>query len=255
VWDDETFYHLRNGWTPVSYFQLDEASEDIWRSGVVADHVYLFDIDKVDLARYRAIVFANTYCMSAARRAFVRERVAGAGRHLIWNYLPGYTDGARLDLSFVQELTGMRLAPATLAGKAAVAFSGQPAWTYAVADTLEPGAVIEDADAEPMGRLVEGGRIVAARKRLAGHTSVHAVIPLRGPALYRQLMRDAGCHVYCESNDPVYVSSGLLMLHTGSGGRRAIRLKSGRAVTFELKGPATILLDAVSGKVLLGEFA
>ena len=65
VWDQESFYHMKNRLTPVAYDLIDQATEEALRSGTVGDHIYLFDLTRVDLHRYHAIVFMNVYKVTA----------------------------------------------------------------------------------------------------------------------------------------------------------------------------------------------
>jgi hypothetical protein len=250
VWDQTSYYYLKNGWTPISYEQVDMANEEIWRSGAAVDHIYLFDIDKVDMQRYRAVVFTNVYHMTSAQRALVASRVAGGGRHLIWNYLPGYCDGSRLSLDFASELSGIRLRQCASGPKPRVSLSAPVASTYGNDAEVVPMACIDDPAVEVLGRLDGSGEAVVGRTKRATHTSVLATLPLRGANVFRGLFSEAGCHIYAKGDDPLFATAQLVMLHTASGGPRSVRLRNGKEVKLELPGPSTVLLDAVSGEDL-----
>lgn len=248
VWDNEVYFHMRNGWTPVSYAQVDMSAEDIWRTGVATDHIYLFDLDKVDLSRYRAVVFANTWAMTAAQRSFVAGTVAAGGRTLLWNYLPGYVCGRRSDIAHVEELTGMKLARTKLPGRTPIVWEA-PRHELEMESELDPAVCIVDDRAQVLARL--GTCAVAARLSAPSHTSVFAAFPLRGVPVLRAVLADAGCHVYCDSSEPVYAADGLVLMHSATGGQRTLTLRSGARVTLALDGPSTVLVDAGTGERVL----
>ncbi|HEX8530753.1 MAG TPA: hypothetical protein VF646_12055 [Cytophagales bacterium] len=251
VWSQDVFYYLKSAASPISINVPDHSTEQALRSGVVGDHVYDFDLDRVNLDAYKAVVFMNVYALSDAQRQFIRQKVARNGRTLVWNYLTGYTNGRRLDPGFVQELTGIHMDRVALPEAPKVQF-GQPAYQYAFNGPLEPLFVVRDAAAQPLATL-QTGQPVIARKQMKDFTSVFCALPLNGTEGFREIFRQAGCHVYNEHNDFTYAHSGLLLLHTKDGGNRTLRLRNGQTVDLSLEKGATLLLDGQTGKVLLTE--
>ncbi|MEI6107508.1 MAG: hypothetical protein WCR49_10900 [Opitutae bacterium] len=250
VWDQESFYYVKNRFTPVAYDLIDQAAEEALRAGAAGDHIYLFDLGRVDLRRYRAVMFMNVYKLSAAQRDFIHRVVARDGRTLIWNYLPGYTDGARNSLAFVEELTGFALAPHATTHGPTVRIElggGEYSWKEAVV----PMAVIAEPGIEILARLKDSGEPIVARKVSGDATHVFSTLPLHDTAFFRALFRRAGCHVYNDTNDFTYANSGLLMVHTRTGGQRTLHLRNGKDISLELPPFSTWLLDANSGEVLL----
>lgn len=249
VWDQESFLHVKNRRTPVSYDLLDQATEEALRSGTVGDHLYLFDLEKADLGRYRAIVFMNVYRLTAKQREFIKRRVARDDRTLVWNYLPGYTDGQRNGLPLVEDITGLSLALQPLATAPVVKVEG--GGEYKFEGPIAPFAVIRDPSAFPLARLGDTSAVIAVRKKGFGYTTVFSTLPLHGTDLFRKIFREAGCHVYNDANDFTYANSSLLLVHTKTGGKRTLHLKGGRDVPLELPPFSTWLLDASTGEILL----
>jgi hypothetical protein len=254
VWDQESFYFVKNRYTAVAYSLLDQAVEEALRSGAVGDHVYLFDLPRVELRRYRAIVFMNVYVMTAAQRDFICREVARDGRTLVWNFLPGYTDSTRNSLEFVRELTSFGLARRAAVKDPQVSpADGGPATGFD--GVVDPFVVIDDGAAEILARLGATGEAVVGRKRLDDAVSVYSTLPLRGSSMYRKVFREAGCHIYDESGDFTYVGAGMLMVHSRDGGRRELRLKNGTRITIEMPPASTRVIDAETGDLLLQEHA
>lgn len=250
VWSQDVFYYLKSALLPISLNVLDHSAEQALRCGVVGDHVYDFDLDRVNLPQYKAVVFMNAYKLSDAQRKFVSEKVARGGRTLVFNYLTGFANGERLDLRFVQGLTGMKLERVSSPAAPKVRFLN-PGYEYGFNGAITPLAVPTDPVAEPLARLADTDRPVIVRKKLKDFTSVYCALPLNGTEGFRAIFRAAGCHVYNEANDFTYAHSGLLLLHTKDGGSRTLRLRNGQAVTLNLTRGSTLLLDGQTGAVVL----
>ncbi len=98
VYDTHVFYHLGDhSVDPVSAAAADWMPPAVSMSGALYDPIHLMDLERVDLRPYRAVIFANTFLLSARQREFIRGHVAQDGRHLVFLYAPGYSDGRRLD--------------------------------------------------------------------------------------------------------------------------------------------------------------
>ena len=251
VWDTESFYAVKNVNTKLCEKGLDAAAEALQCAGVALDHIYLFDLQRIDLSIYKAVVFMNAWQLSPEQRLFIRDSVARQGRTLVWNYGAGYSDGRRTGVDLAEQLTGIRLQQLEMAAK--------PVWhmgfdTIENAELLDPLLVVIDPEAEPLAALQGSGGIVLARKKYADHTVVVAGVPLQRSAVLRTLLRAAGCRVWNESADGLQVSADHLLLHTGLGGRRTLSLPNGKTMEMDLPKIATRLLDVRTGmEVLTGK--
>lgn len=269
VWDTDSYYDVAAGWTPISETTLDYFSEDLHRAGVALDDVFFDDLPLVDLSRYRAVVFANVWRLDAARRARLRE-VVQSGRHVVFQYLPGYSDGARTGWELVRDATGIAVAPGAPTGHAItrVASDELPEASFGVPEyrtSLAPLPVVVDAEAEALGRLASapagaaaaptvGPRqpVTLARKRRPdGGVTWYSSLPLRSPAVLRAIFRAAGAHVYGDDGDPLGAGNGVLWLHSKEGGARRIRLRDGREVRLDVAPRSTVVLDEATGARLL----
>ncbi|HZF64417.1 MAG TPA: hypothetical protein VEZ55_08035, partial [Chitinophagaceae bacterium] len=254
VWSMESFYYVKNVWYPLCYDQLDAAAEELLRAGAATDHIYIFDIDRVNLDQYKAVVFMNTYMMSSGERLLIKNKVAKNNRTLIFNYLPGYTDGSKLDVKWVTQVTGMKLQKLVLNDTPVVEVKDMNI-RYQFAAPVHPLYVINDPATETVGLLRPKNSNkeypIIARKKLGDHTVVHAMLPVHNPSFFRKLFADAGCHIYNSEPDFTYANSNALMLHTKEGGEKQLRLRNGKVVQITVPKTSTWLLDATTGEVLL----
>jgi len=250
VWDQESFLYVANGWTPICYDLIDQSFEEALRTGSAGDQIYLFDLDKVDLKKYRAVLFMNVYKLSEKQRDFIKTKVARDGRTLIWNYLPGYTDGKSISLKFVNDVTQFETIP-LISKEIPVVQIENTSNEYTFEGAINPMVVISDPKAEILARLKNSGHPVVARKTFNNFRSVFSSLPLHNTDLFRKLFKEAGCHIYNQENDFTYANSGLIMIHTKDGGRRTIHLKNGKNISVEIPAYSTWLINAETGNILL----
>ena len=240
VWSQECFYYVQPAWSPISEQVLDVASEQAMRAGAVIDHIYDFDLGRVSLDQYKAVVFMNVYYVSPERRSFIQEKVCQHNRTIVWNYLTGYTDGAGLNLKNVEDLTGILLERAPDLETRKVEPLKAP---------LKPFVVVRDLAATPILHTPSIDLITAAKKTTPQYTSVIYTVPISNQAEFREIFRAAGCHIYNETGDFVYENSGLLLFHTATAGKHTVALRNGTLIEIITTGPATKLMDAESGVV------
>jgi len=249
VYDQENFYYIKNKWTPISSAILDKGVEEALRAGVAGDHIYLFDLQKVNLKQYKAIVFVNCFIMSEKERMFIKEQVAKEGRTLIFNYLTGYLDGQKNSLEAVSKLTGISVSKFDFSPKPHIQFG---TLEYALEGGFQPAAIITDSQVNTLGRLKNGkGETVIAQKQFPTHKAILATFPLQDTDVFRELFKAAGCHVYNEKNDFTYAHSNLLLLHTADGGQRTIHLRNGKKLDLVLPPASTWLTDVETGEVVI----
>jgi len=109
VFDTEVFYYTGSiqGTDPITDpLAVNRTMGEAWRSGAAIETMHLKDLETLDLSRFKVVVFANTWLMTAAQRKFVGEKVRGANRRIVFQGFPAYTDGKTLNAEFTREVTG-----------------------------------------------------------------------------------------------------------------------------------------------------
>jgi hypothetical protein len=252
LWDYDSAMLPRNGWSSLVYGQLDSAAEDILRAGAAVEEHYLFELEHLDVSRYRAVVFGNTHLITPSQLDLIRRKLAGEGRWLIFSGYPGLCDGKGLDPQRIADVTGIGVRVRESDGSVALRWHDEG--FRAEFKELLPAIVVDDVGATPLATDEADGATIAARKELAGYCSVLCTEPITGPAVFRSLFRQAGCHLYCEDGyEPVWADSRHVLLHTATGGERKVRLRNGAVVSVQLPGPATLVLDAQTGEAIFGD--
>lgn len=216
VFDPEVFYYTGSiqGTDPLTDpLAVNRTIGSAWASGVSLETVLLSDVARMDLTRYKAVVFANTWRMTAEERKLVRH--VAAERACVFQGLPGYCDGERLSAEFAREATGLDL-------------------------RLVSGQAFAPA-------LGVGGE--AGLKR-TGNTWF-STAPVTSAAGWREIFSACGAHIYSEGNDVVHAGAGLVVVHTKEGGAKRLRMRGGRVLAVEMPKLATWVFDAESGERLL----
>ena len=249
VWDTESFYHVENAGGKNCERGLDDAAEDLMRCGVGLDHTYLFDLPKINLAPYKAVLFMNAWKLDAPQRRYILDSVAAHGRTIIWNCLSGYSDGRQTGQKNVEQLTGIALNQAPNPDSILWRLD---TFSFKSPERIQPLLVVADSAATLLGYLTDSsGAPVIARKQLPDHNSVYAGVALHGPGVFRRLLREAGCHVWNEKNEPFFLAGPYLLLHTNGEGLRTIHLKSAKPLEINTPAPATLLLEVETGDAVL----
>lgn len=159
--------------------------------GVPFDSYELSDIADPQLPEYKVYLFPNAFTLSEGMREKIKDRVRRAGKTAVWVYAPGYFRNGVGDKANVEDMVGITLERRQL-GETAYA-----SWM------LEPS----------------GGGICARD----GWRSVFMPMPPDAAAL-RKAFREAGAHVWMETDDVIAAGRGYLMVHASKAGAKRVLL-------------------------------
>ena len=273
VYDEKAFYLTANNGKddPVTdHIAVNQLNDAMFHCGAAFDSVYLFDLKRVDISRYRAVVFANTYDLGEDERAYIARSVARDGRHVIYVYADGLYAGGDPDTANIRALTGMNVIrrdqlqplraaidPAWGGGDMALDLSyNERYFMFPYLDTgkpkrFSPNFIIDDPSVTPVTRYAVTENVCGARREANGATVWYFAVPPADNSLLRSIFREAGAHIYEDRGDALQVGAGLIVLHTAPGGERQVRLRNGKAVELTLAPCETAVLDAGTGERLM----
>ena len=176
-------------------------------AGVLCDTYLASDLDKIDLSRYRLVVFGTNY-------ALTKERLSS------WSFRE---DATLMFFGFVGVLQ-----------------NGVP--TLANVEAVTGFALCEDHDTElncPVLKIAEGDDPWLAVKKVGTHTRVMCTDPRLTPTAFREIARAAGCHIYTDADSILFGDEQFLgvfakgethtVLHL-NGKKRAVELRFGKAL-------------------------
>ena len=109
VYDTEMFYHISTDkrfgqFSSPTVFQPILAMHQVGKS---FDCVNLQDLECIEWKRYKNVVFVATPLLTTMQKQFIDMNLKCCKRRIVWCYAPGYSDGTRLDVQFIRDITGL----------------------------------------------------------------------------------------------------------------------------------------------------
>jgi len=180
----------------VTHVLIEPQLAQLARCGVPFDLHLISELVEPTVPEYRAYVFLDTFFMTDDELAKV-VALKQAGKTLLFFYAPGFVSEGELSLQRMRELLGLPV-------------------EMAESITLPNGAV------QQPGFVVPGA---SGRMSRAGNVHYCAAPPLSASEL-RELFREAGVHVYLDSDDPLLVGGGYLAVHAAADGEKLLQSPS-----------------------------
>jgi hypothetical protein len=228
VVDPQSLAYLKTDNQLSALFMLHQLPQ-LGRCGAPFAYYTLDDIP--DIPPQRLYIFANAWAVTDEQRRMIERSVKCNEATALWLYAPGLVRQDRLDEEGMAELTGMRLRYTEGPAPLQVALSDtddsilaglEGGTTYGTEQSFAPVVYANDPDAVVLGRLVGSDLPGLVVKRLPGWTSVYSAAPMLPAALLRNLAKEAGAHIFVESDDTVYANASLFSLIVDEAGPRTI---------------------------------
>jgi len=237
------------------------------RIGAPVGYYYLQDLAEGHVPRTKLYVFLNALTVPAEVRTRVLTQVERPGATSLWLYAARVLGENGFDPAGSEALTGIKLAVAegvaapriVPAGKLAQSLGGtQPFGTDAPVAPLF--AAVPGPGIEPLGTW-EGTNLTAAAQLEHGGARSVFVGSLTVPAaLLRGVAREAGVHLYLDTDDHVVSDGRYLFVHAVTAGEKRVALPRPAKVTDALTGEAlatgdqlTLTMEAGETRVILTE--
>ena len=222
-----------------------EVQEAVARCGVAYDCIYLTELDVCDIDRYKAVIFANAYHLTSSQRELIKEKCKG--KQIVWLYGAGFSDDSTLGEDNIKDITSIDVCRTEKTYSSYSNISEDKVDFPPQYIDFNPMFAVCDKEAEPLAYYTGTQMVAAARKG----DNWYFGVPLFDKENALKIMKTAGAHIYCDSQDPVIAGNGLVAINTYEGGKREINLKNGKVISVELAPYETPIFDAESGERLL----
>ena len=201
---------------------------ELCKLGAPFDTHLIEDLAAAGMPEYKLYVVLDSYALTGEERRLIRERLQRAGKTVLWFYAPGFVTDEALSVEAMSDLIGMRMQLIEAGGTLAITTTD--GLTFGPGAQQVPLFACADPAAEVLGRL--GGTDLAGfvRKGLAGWTSVYCTAPGIPSGVLRELAREAGVHIYSQSDDPLSANNNWLSIHTATAGPKRFLLREERPV-------------------------
>ncbi len=212
---------------------LHQQNGNFGRMGTDFDLYLQSDIELSQLPKYKMYVFLNAWKVDATMRAAI-DRLKHDHALFVWLFNSGINDGKTLSGANIEALTGIRVAELPPPTPLSMDLKPDPASPVQMLRRL-PAASISvdmqqsayypvDQEATLFAPFLKAPELKAAAFRDFGSwRSFYSAVPLLTSDFWRELAREAGCHIY--TDDPglmLYYGSELLGIHSGSAGAKKI---------------------------------
>jgi hypothetical protein len=226
VHDMKAFDYVRPARVDQLTFKItQDMCDTLLGTGAAFDRIFLMDLPRVDLAKYKLIIFGNTFLLPEAERTYIRAQVIKDGRSVVFMSGAGYSDGTRNDVALISSLVGMRIEKAKdVSPVANASLNGQ-------AYKLDARGVtslfqVKDTAAQPLATY-SSGQVAAAEKTINGCRVSYFGLPLNADIpFFTDLLARFGVRTYIENTvheDYVAVGGGLLAIYSVQGGEKLLK--------------------------------
>lgn len=160
----------------------------------------LNDIDRVDLSKYKLLVFSDAFMLTDEQREYIQKKVKAAGRSLLFVGAVDYVNDDGFSPKRTCEMVEMNLAP-EVGEKTIIAYGDD--YGHALSpDTLFK---VEDGACEILGRY-ENGSVGLAKVKRDDYTVYFSGLGNISTRVLREIAREAGVHIYTENDSAVFVN-------------------------------------------------
>lgn len=256
IYDTEIYYNLNTNKSLLvpAFVNTYWMSAATWKAGIAADYIHIDDLNKVNMAQYKVVVFNNTYHITTEQSKLIKEKVLNNNRNVIWMYAPGYFDGKNYSTANMKALTGFNFTLLRPTKPYEITINRKDfEYQYGVSKKpVDPLFVVDDTQAESIGLYTEIDKTAIARKKLKNYTSWYVGLPEYGDKLMKFLLKESGAHFYVDNGEIVYEGNNMLVIHSIKEGLHNIHLKNGKEIKCKFpKGGATLIFDPENGEVLI----
>lgn len=227
VIDERSMLRVAGGGVVVTRPGIYEARRPLARMGAPYGQYLLDDVldGEVDA---EVLVFLNAWCLSPDQREKLLAVTRGKAR--VWCYAPGYHDDWQTSTDAMRQLAGFQLEPVspekTVATPTERGRESGLTEPFGVEQPIEPLFAATDATPdETLATFPDGSAAIAARRGSEG-LSVFVGVPGLTSELLRFVAREAGVHLFTQSDCNVYANGPFLALHASEDG--PIEIDTGR---------------------------
>lgn len=228
-----------------AYFYQSDFVDEIYslhdsfgKCGIAYDCIYLCDLPKCDLSRYKLVIFANTYCLNDTQKAYIKSSLYN--KTVVWMYAPGFCDEKKLSSDFITDLTGMKIC--TIQSEDGYIVSDVDELVELKPERFDPMFCICDENATSIGYYKNSKKCAAARK----DNTWYFTAPVIPRSVAEQIIDVSGAHRYINTDDALFAGNGMVVLNTVNGGEKEVQFPCGTKVKYNIEPMTTAVFDMKS---------
>lgn len=188
--------------------------------GAPVDYLLASDVTK-NIGKYKLWIFLAAFISDDTFRNTVAKLRTGRNV-LLWFYAPGVIDGKSFGSENIRRLTGIMVRELSQNGSPEILLpdgriAGVPEDISLLYSPNDPSSLV-------LGTYLDSGLPAAAEKMTGKARDIFWGGNVMPTDLFRKFAKDAGVHIYSDSNDVIFAGNGFLTFHAATSGRKTIRL-------------------------------
>lgn len=252
VHDMESYYYMPpRSADKISGRLIEGLSDAILGTGTAFDKIFMMDLPKIDLSRYKTIIFSNIICLDENERDFIRNHILKEGYNVVFMSGAGYTDGKQNSTELISSLTGITIRRLPAAVNLDITMRENK---YTISpDGIQNLFYVDDAESKVIGRY-SSGQAGAVYKKVNGCNVYYIGLPLTNESgLYKDILRATGCRTYVDNlleKDYVSVGGGIIGIYSVKGGKKIIHPLNGKSYDVDFPPYSCYYFDLHTGEQL-----
>ncbi len=209
--------------------------ERLAKSGAPVDYLLASDVAK-NIGKYKLWIFLDTFQYDEAFLEAVR-RLQASQTTLVWCYAPGYIHDRTMNTDNMKRLTGMEFTRLPSAGSLEMELTrpNAPSVLMGYPEEVNPRFAVSDKAAVIRGQYYDDTTAAAiAQKRVGSSNTWFFGGNFILPDVWRMLAREAGVHVYSDSDDTLFANDAFVAFHAERPGTKVIRLPKKATAVWDL---------------------
>ena len=211
VVDEESeYHHICN----ISFHSalMKDMVRNINLCGAPTDMYRLKDLENLDMAQYKLIIFLNTFKLSTDQWERI-EACISKDATLLWNYAPGILN-PEFSVSNIEAITGLKVQEKS--GYPYPELFPEPGSVFEGAETLKPVAelsvdyplleIIPLEESQVLAKYDDNTAAIVSNLH-KGRNIIYSVLPFLQPEHLHRIAASAGCHMYAPADCSVYGDS------------------------------------------------
>ncbi|SFF21077.1 hypothetical protein SAMN04487969_11854 [Paenibacillus algorifonticola] len=216
--DAESMYYADAG-ADINTDLLLRQMDGLGRIGAPYDLFSLSELHDPEFNRdkYKFVIFLNAFYLSPQSRKQIQV-LAEKGTAILWMYCPGLITEGGFSADEVTKITGFEVELSDSAEQVIAVEHSHYSLKYGFSRSISPILHVSDPEASIWGTYEKSKMPALASKLIHGAPHFFSgMAPIPGELLQRMAVM-AGVHLYCETNDPLYVNDRLIGIQAQKGG-------------------------------------
>ena len=190
------------------------------RMGAPYDLYSLNDIDRIDLQKYKLLIFPDAMYLTPEQRAYINDVVKGGDRSLLFIGACDYINDTDASLDRVAAMAEMEIGILPEDETQIQALDS----TYGYAEAKAPTLYVRDETVEKLGCFAASGQCALAEKSCETYRIYYSALGNISHEVLRSIAEKSGVHIYADNGVATYINSSFVGVYNTKADTTQVRL-------------------------------